>query len=156
MGKLATEIERAEAAGAKRVTGFEGAVRSLEDVSFRKGDEFTFPTSFEIYERKFGNNKAQFIFVTVNGDDNNIKAFYPSTFTKSRAVYNEDKTLTGKRAHTMGTAAEEFRKYGTVTAAMDAMKGKKVKVTDEVTVRTLRYGTTELMDAQILTIDFVE
>lgn len=156
MGKLAIEIERAENAGAKRVNGFEGAVRSLEDVSFRKGDTFEFPQTYEVYERKFGDNKAQFIFVTVNGDENNVKAFYPSTFTKSRAIYNEDKTLTGRRAHTMGTAAEEFRKYGTVTAAMEALKGKKMKVTDEVTVRTLRYGSTELMDAQILTIDFVE
>ena len=86
----------------------------------------------------------------------NAKPFYPSTFTKSRTVFNEDSSSTGTRVHTKGSAAEEFRKHRTVQEAMDALRGKTVKITNIDTVRTLRYGTTSLMDAQIPTIDFVE
>ena len=39
---------------------------------------------------------------------------------------------------------------------MKLLAGKKVKVTDMKTVRTLRYGTTSLMNATIPTIDLAE
>ena len=54
---------------------------------------------------------------------------------------------------TKGTAAEEFRSHGGVQEAMDALAGTTLVVTNIETVRTLRFGTTTLMDAQIPTID---
>lgn len=152
MSTLAVEKQRALAAGDKKTTGFKGAVRSLENTGLEKGDEFTFPNDYEVYSTKIGDREVDYIFVELaNG---NAKRFFPSTFTKSRTVYNEDGTSTGVRKFTTGTAAEEFRKYGKVEDGMNALKGKTVVVTDIETCRTLRYGTTELMDAQIPVIDF--
>lgn len=153
MASLAIEMKRAEEQGDKRVAGFSGAVRSAVR-SLEKGDKFKFPDKYEVYERKFGNNTAQFIFVEVG--DGNVKIFYPSIFTKSRIIYNEDGTSTGKRVHTTGTAAELFQKAGSVRDGMAALAGKTVVVSDVVEVRTLRYGTTSLMNAQIPTIDLVD
>lgn len=151
MATLDVEIRRAQAQGAKKVSDFSGGVRSLENTGLEKGDVFTFPETYDIYERKFGENTAQFIFVEIG--NGNVKPFYPSTFTKSRTIYNEDGTSTGQRVHTTGTAAEIFQKAGTVKEGMDALKGKTVIVSDITPVTTLRYGTTELMKAQIPVID---
>lgn len=153
MATLAVEIKRAEAAGDKKIAGFTGAVRSLENLNLEVGDEWTFPTSYDVYDQKIGDNHAQYIFIDVKG---NAKKFYPSTFTKSRTVYNEDGSSTEQRVHTEGTAAELFRSAGSVDEAMKLLAGKKVKVTDVKTVRTLRYGTTSLMNATIPTIDLAE
>ena len=150
MATLAVEIKRAEAAGDKKIAGFTGAVRSLENLNLEVGDEWTFPTSYDVYDQKIGDNHAQYIFIEVNG---NAKKFYPSTFTKSRTIYNEDGTPTGSRMSTKGTAAEEFRSHGGVQEAMEALAGKTLVVSNIETVRTLRFGTTTLMDAQIPTID---
>ena len=152
MATLAVEIKRAEAAGDKKIAGFTGAVRSLENLNLEVNDEWTFPTSYDVYDQKIGDNHAQYIFIEVNG---NAKKFYPSTFTKSRTIYNEDGSSTEQRVHTEGTAAELFRSAGSVNEAMKLLAGKKVKVTDVKTIRTLRYGTTSLTNATIPTIDLV-
>ena len=154
MAKLEVEMARAAANGDKKVTSFKGGVRSLENVALELNDTFTFPTTFDVYEQKIGDNTAQYIWVIL--EDGNAKRFYPSTFTKSRTIYTEDGTSTGERKFTLGTAAEEFRKHGTVEEGMQALAGKKVKVTKLEIVRTLRFGTTSLMNTQIPTIDFVE
>lgn len=154
MAGLAIELDRAKARGDKKVNGFSGAVRSLDSLGLEKGDKFTIPTSFDVYEQKIGDNVAQYIFVEMaNG---NAKPFYPSTFTKSRGVFNEDGTATGDRVHTKGTAAELFRSQGDVQKGMDLLKGKTLVVSEVETVRTLRFGTTSLMNAYIPTIDLVE
>lgn len=154
MASLEIEMARAKANGDKKVVNFTGGVRSLENVALEEGDEWTFPETFEVYEQKIGTSTAQYIWITLA--DGNAKRFYPSTFTKSRTVYDEDGTSTGERVHTLGTAADEFRKHGSIKDGMEAMKGKKVKVTALASIRTLRFGTTELMTTQIPTIDFVE
>lgn len=152
MALLTVEIKRAQAAGDKKVMGFSGAMRSLENLNLEVGDEWTFPEKYEVYEQKLGDNSVQYIFIQI-GDI--AKKFYPSTFTKSRMIYNEDGTPTGQRVHTDGTAAELFRTAGSVNEGMNLLAGKRVKVTDMKIVRTLRYGTTSLMNAMIPTIDLV-
>lgn len=160
MATLAVEMERAKSAGDVKVeSGFTGAVRSLENPGLELNDEWTFPQTYDVYRQKIGNNEVQYIFITLS--NGNAKKFYPSTFTKSRAIYNEAQNgglplNTGQRAFTKGTAAEEFRKYGSVAEAMAALAGKKVKVSALDTVRTLRYGTQELQNTLIPTIDFVQ
>ena len=155
MSRLDVEIARARENGDKKVSGFTGGVRSLENVAFEVNEEFTFPTTFDVYEQYFGDTgKAQYIFVEVENNGNKtVKPFYPSTMTKTRAIYNEDGTPTGTRMSTKGTAAEEFRNHGGVQEAMEALAGKTLVVSNIETVRTLRFGTTSLMDAQIPTID---
>lgn len=154
MATLAVEMERAKARGDKKVNGFTGAVRSLENLGLEIGDEFKVPDTFDVYEQKIGDNAVQYIMVELK--NGNAKPFYPSTFTKSRSVYNQDGTPTGERKHTMGSAAELFRSKGSVQEGMDALRGKTVKVTSIEQVDTLRYGTTSLMKAQIPTIDIVD
>lgn len=154
MASLEVEIARNIARGDVQVSGFSGAVRSLENLGLEAGDTFTIPNEFAVYEQKIGDNKVQYIMVEL--ENGNAKPFYPSTFTKSRTVFNEDGTSTGIRKYTLGTAADEFRKHGEVNVAMNALKGKKLKVTKIEPVRTLRYGTDTLMTAQIPTIDFVQ
>ena len=154
MAGLSVEVKRAIANGDKKVNGFGGAVRSLENLNLEVGDTFTIPEKFDVYEQKFGDNKAQYIFVDLGND--NVKKFYPSTFTKSRTVYEEDGQSTGQRVHTEGSAAELFRTVGSIADGMNLLKGKTLKVTDIKTVRTMRYGTTSLMNAQIPTIDLVD
>lgn len=154
MANLTVEKARALANGDKQVAGFSGGIRSLENVALELNDTFTFPTTYEVFEQKIGDNKVQYIWVTL--ENGNAKRFYPSTFTKARTVFNEDGTSTGVRKYTLGTAAEEFRKHGTVEEGMRALAGKKVKVTNIEVVSTLRYNSDKLQNTQIPTIDIVE
>lgn len=153
MGKLAMEIARNKANGDVEINGFTGGIRSLENSSLEIGDEFTIPETFKVFKSKRFND-AQYIMVELK--NGNAKQFFPSTFTKSRTVYDENKQSTGVRVHTLGTAAEEFRSHADVAEGMNALKGKTLKVTKIDTIRTLRYDRPELMDAQILTIDIVK
>lgn len=161
MGTLSIEKQRANAQGDQQINGFSGPTRSLENPSLKEGDTWTMPTEYEVMETSIGTNKAEYIFIELEGSGE-AKKFFPSTFTKSREVYNEPAQPgalprgTGRRVHTLGTAAEEYRKHATVAKAMDALKGRKMKVTKVESVRSLRYGTTQLQDTQILTIDFVD
>lgn len=154
MATLAVELKRNEERGDKKVNGFSGAIRSLENLGLEVGDKFTMPNEYEVFEQKLGENSIQYIMVELT--NGNAKPFYPSTFVKSRMVYNEDGTSTGVRKHTMGSAAELFRTFGSVKEGMDALKGKTLEVTNVESVRTLRYGTESLMNAQIPTIDLVD
>lgn len=151
---LSFEKERAINSGDKQVGGFTGAVRSLDNFGLEEGDTFTLPTVYEVFEQKLGGNRVQYIFIELT--NGKVKKFYPSTFTKSRTIYNEDGTPTNQRFSTKGSAAELFRSHTSIPAAMDALKGKTLKVTKIETVRTLRYGSIALMDAQIPTIDIVD
>lgn len=153
MAGMQAELARNKARGDKKVNGFTGAVRSLENLGLEKGDKFKIPETFDVYEQKIGDNAVQYIMVELT--NGNAKPFYPSTFTKSRTVYNADGTSTGNRVFTKGSAADTFRKYGSVQEGMDALKGKTLEVTDIESVDTLRYGTTSLMKAQIPTIEIV-
>lgn len=153
MASLEIEMKRAKAQGDRPAKGFSGAVRSLENPGLEAGDKFTFPDEYKVFKTTIGENEAEYIFVDVNG---NTKKFFPSTFTKSRSVVDEDGTLTGERAHTEGTAAELYRSAGTVKEGMDLLKGKTVEVTDLAAVRVLRFGTEQVTTTYIPTIDLVD
>lgn len=162
MADMTTEIARSRANDDKRVEKFTGGVRSIDTPNLELGDTFTFPTEYEVYlSQTFG----QYIFVTLeNGGA--VKKFFPSLFTKSRAVYAADvngrprpilENGQQKRVKTEGTAAIEFRKYTEIEKAMDALKGKKVKITKVECHKTLDYNNPgRLRNTEFLTIDFVD
>lgn len=154
MAGMQVELKRNLARGDKKVNGFTGAIRSLENLGLEKGDQFTIPEKFDVYEQKLDKNTVQYIMVELT--NGNAKPFYPSTFTKTRTVYNKDGESTGVRVSTKGSAAELFRTFGNVAEGMNALKGETLKVTDIEEVDTLRYGTTTLMKAQIPTIEIVK
>lgn len=139
----------------KRVTEFSAKmIRSLENFGLEKGDKFIIPMDYEIWEKDLNGTPIQYIevFLTNGG----VKHLYPSVFVKNRTVYNEDGTSTGKRVATDGSAAKLFQSCKTTRDGINALRGKTLAVTDIKFVRTLRYGTTSLMNAQIPTIDIVE
>ena len=154
MGNLSREIARVEAGGAKKVSEFGGAMRDVDLVTLEKGMKFKYNGTEQVYEQDFNGNKTQFILLPVNGDENNVLAFYPSTFWKSRAEVNEDGTFTGRRPHTTGTAADAFRACGTVQAGMNAIKNREFVITDMTPIKCLKYGTTQVVTAHIPVIDF--
>lgn len=156
MGNLNVELARAQKQGAEKMENFSGAVRQVENVGLNKGDTFVIPEIFDVYRRKFGVKYAEFIMVKFNDNENDYRPFYPSSFTKSRTIYNEDKSSTGQRAYADGTAAKYFQDFGDVQTAMNSMKGKKIVVSDVRQVRTMRYDVPELMTTNIPTFDFVE
>jgi hypothetical protein len=153
MSILAIEIERAKQSGDQQIADWSGAQRSVDNIFIEDGDEFVIPADAPIFEQKIGTGKAQYTFVEVNGQ---AKKFYPSCLNKSRRSYDEDgKIVNAPAVVAHGTANEEFRKYATVKEGMEALKGKKLKVTSMFQVRTLRPGTTQLMTTGIPQIDFV-
>lgn len=159
MGTLIQEVQRANARGDKSQKGFTGAIRNLENTGVELGDKFKIPEGdFEVRVQKIGNNEAEYIFVELLNEPGQYKQFYPSTFTKNRYVYNEDGTRVEprQRVETKGTATDLFKKYGGVEEGMKALQGKTLEVTNMEEVRTVRFGTTSLMNAQIPTIDIVE
>ena len=153
MSTLAVEMARAKANGDRPVAGFTGGQRSLDNVALEVGDKFTLPEKYTVYETMIGENKAEYIWIEVNGM---AKKFFPSTFTKSRRVYNEDMTPTETRVHTNGTAAELYRQFGTVKEGMEALAGKTVVVSDIQTIRSLNFIGTRVVNVQIPVIDLVE
>lgn len=155
MGNLSREIARVEAGGAKKIASFVGAMRDVDLQTLAKGMKFKYEGTEQVYEQDFNGNKTQFVLLPVNGDVNNVIPFYPSTFWKSRAEVNEDGTFTGNRPHTTGTAAETFRACGTVAEGMNAIKGREFVIADMKQVKCLRYGTTQVVTANIPVIDFV-
>lgn len=156
MSKLTKMVEAATARGDKKLNAFTGAVRDPEISGFVVGDTFKLPDTFEVYEQNFGTGSAQYILVECGPD--NFKQFFPSTFSKSRAIYNEDLTPTGNRARTQGTATELYLQSGSVQAGMEALRatGKKLKISAIDTIRSLRYDRPELQNVQIMTIDLAD
>lgn len=157
MATLAVEMERAEGRKDTTSNSFTGAVRPLENTSLAKGDVLIIPTDFtgKVKTMKIGDNKAEYIFCQLEGSEN-VKQFFPSVLTKRADVYDEDGEPTGQSVHATGSAVDLFQKYGEIQKGMEALKGKKIRVSDMMNVRTLRYGTTSLMTARIPVIDLVD
>ncbi len=138
----------------RRVSEFTNKSGRIEFFGLEKGDQFTVPQEFEIWEEVLNGTRLQYIEITLTTGV--VKHLYPNVFIKCRTVYAEDGTTTGERASSNGTAVNLFRSCKTVQEGMDALRGKTLKVTDMRIVRTLRFGTTSLMDARLPTIDIVE
>ena len=162
MANMTVATEKANTNG-ERIKGnsFSKEVRDVEINGFVKGDYFTIPDTFEVREISFGKNKAEYIFVTVNGT-NDVKKFFPSMMWKRRLEYKEEKASNGEVLpvpigwkHTTGKAAEDFLKFGTVQEAMENLKGKTLVIADVEEIRTVRYGTTnDMVTTNIYTIDY--
>ena len=163
MATLETELERISLeASLKPCTGFTGAVRSLENAGLELNDVIVVPDNYvfegegrNTFVQTFGTNDVPFVICKLDGTDQ-VKRFFPSTFTKRRRVYDDNKQPTAKFVWTLGTAAEKYRSFTSVKDAMEALKGKKIKVTKLETFKTMRYDRPELMDCQILTLDFID
>lgn len=158
MGKLQDEQKRAQINGDQPRAGFSGTVNNAEAAVFEAGDVFTIPSDFtdRIFSSKIPNTKREAEYLLVDMENGDVKRFYPSTFTKRRQYYDEDKMPTGKYETAKGTAVDKFKSKVDVNEAMEQFKGLKLKITQMTKVRTLRWGTADLTDAYVPTIDIVE
>lgn len=159
MGKLQFEKERALAQGTQKVNSFSGATRSLELSTLEQGDVFTVPEKFEVFKEKIGEGYAEFIFVENQHGD--AKKLYPSMFTKSRTMVNEDSTPMTKdgrvvRMSSEGTACTEYRNHATVQEAMESLINKPIEVSEVKIGRVNAFGTKNVVNTQFLVLNFVE
>lgn len=171
---MAKTIAEFKAAAVKKLgqpsASFTGNQRSLDFTGLEKGDEFIIPEVFEVYTETFGKGddarEAEFIYVEVTNNGNTkVKPFYPSTFTKSREVFEKTPKGqplrgTGVREYTKGSAAELFRDHVEVEDGMRALAeqckaGKKLKVTEMTSILTQRFNTETLQNTLIPTIELV-
>lgn len=138
---------------------FPGEMRDAEIVTFKEGDVFTIPAQFDILGVKLAGSEdpVPFILVETDGKDGKgfAKRFFPSTFWKSRTVYTKDKVPTDKHVSVSGTAVDFVHQYTTVEEAMNALKGKKLKISKMTSVVTLSFRG-NLVNTNIPVIDLVE
>ena len=141
------------------LTSFPGEMRDAEIVTFKEGDVFTIPEQFDILGVKLAGSEdpVPFILVETDGKDGKgfAKRFFPSTFWKSRTVYTKDKVPTEKHVSVSGTVVDFVHQYTTVEDAMNALKGKKLKISKMTSVVTLSFRG-NLVNTNIPVIDFVE
>lgn len=138
----------------RHVTEFSGKIRSIENFGLEKGDIFFIPINYKIWEKDLNGVPIQYIEVFhINGEK---RHFYPAVLRKVRTIYNDDGTTNGQRVATDGTAAKIFQSFRFMKDGLNALRGKYLKISDIRYVRTMRYGTTSLMNAQIPTIDIVK
>lgn len=159
MAHFAQEREKLQRSSSIKVVAggqFTGDVMPIDLNTLVAGDEFVLPTTYEVYEQAFGtggnSRTTQFILVDVNGEG---KRFYPSTLWKRRMVVKDDGTPTGQWEHASGTMVDEFQKYGSVNDAMNALKGRRVRITNMKQVKTLNFAGTRVSTANIPVIDLV-
>ena len=153
------EEKRAKAIDGMPSTKFSKPMRSTENMAFEVGDIITLPTPpFKVFKRAIGSNVAEYVVVEVKSAAGveSAKQFYPTVFTKLRPLYNEDKTPTGVRETTKGTAAEKAREFVTTNEAMEALAGKKIKVSNIDIIRTLNFDRTDVVDDKIMTLDLID
>lgn len=163
MATLEVEMARAKENGDQKISGFTGAVRSLENPGLEQGDTWVMPENPEVFVQKLGSgdnvNKVEYIWITL--ENGNAKKFYPSTFTKSRSIYEDGVNgslpkNTGVRVNTKGSAATLFQGCSTIAEGMQKLAGRKMKVSKIDTIKTLRYQSSTTQNTQIPTIDFVD
>lgn len=147
--------------------GFTGDVRVFDLTSLELGDELLIDfENDKVLKQKLGtrldpttgeevDNIAEYVILVTK--KNKIVNFYPSAFTKTRRVYEADGTATSIFAKNDGTAVDFYKQFQGqgVQAAMEAMKGKTIKVTNSKSIKTKAFGQDKLVDTNILTIDLV-
>lgn len=154
---IATEIARAKKAGARTLTGFSGAMRSVNIDYIQDGDVLVFPESYEVLsspirgsknEETGRPNEAEYIYIDVERNGKTIPLpFYPSSFWKRRAVCDDQGYLTGDYETAGGAVLDELEGYATIDEALaflaaQAKAGKKVRVSMKK-IKTLRFGAEE-------------
>ena len=157
---LEKEVARAKAQGDKVVSGFTGGVKCPDVTRWEIGDVFSIPETFSVFRHTFENGKSfsEYIFVDAKSADGTerTKKFFPAQFTKTRFEVNDNGEATGVICRTEGTAATWYREQATINDAMNGLKGKRIKVSAITTIKAWNFDHTYIVDAHLLTLDFVE
>lgn len=158
---LEVSKKRAEAQGSIK-SSFSGVRRQGGESILALGDEWTFPMSYDDNVCTNENfNDAEYIYVeTKPGVE---KPFYVSTFDKSIEIFEPAKTRngfpkgTGVRKATSGEVIDFVAEFISVDEMMEALKGRRVKISKVETFQTQDYNNPHrVRNAQIYTIDFAD
>lgn len=149
--RLKQQEARAIANGDYRVSDFSGAVKAMESFGFEEGDVFTVPTEFNVFCQRVGGCISEYIFVVTQDDQ--VRKLYPSHFT--RRVRKHDGSDWVGYVCAKGTACDLYRKFGSIGEAMDALKGKTIRVSNVERVLTLDPYTDNIRYRTVYTFDLV-
>lgn len=137
-------------------------VRNVDQDPMDVNDEFTVPADYEVLQAPLtaGGDPVKFILIpitnAVTGVTRNFR-FFPNMLAK--VVYP---IVNGKReakVKTVGTAALEYQKFADrgddgMDLAIQALVGRKIKITAKTSYTTTEYGTNQEVPTNIFTYDF--
>lgn len=142
---------------------FNKAVRNMDAGDpLSVGDVITIPTEFKVLQVNLTPDAntptmALFIMVEVKNEDTGAERnmrFFPNQLAKVAFPVDAD----GKRlpkVKTTGSATKEYTSYATIDEAMEALKGKQIKVTKDDVYQTLRFGDNAIVNTHIYNYDLV-
>lgn len=151
MNALEVYKTRAITNGDCRVSCFSGAVKAMTSFGFEEGDVFTVPTEFDVFCQQVGDIRNEYIFVITQDDQ--VRKLYPSHFT--RRVRKHDGYNWRGYVCAKGTACDLYREFGSIREAMDALKGKTIRVSNVERVPTLNPHTGSIHYRTVYTFDLV-
>lgn len=120
---------------------FEGAIKRC--YGFEQGDVFEVPTDMKVFLDKESNN----CFTLVETDKGKVRKLYPSQFTR------RIETTDGKVVYASGTVVDFYKSFGFVNDAMNALKGRKICISQVTYVETMCFG--RCITKKVYTFDFV-
>jgi hypothetical protein len=144
---------------------FGARVRNVDQDPMDQDDEFTIPADYKVLAAAIvpGGDPVKFILVElknrITGVTRNVR-FFPNMLAKTiRPVVNGK--LDGSKVKTVGTAAKEYQKFADqgvegMDNAVQALVGKKIRITAKTPYVVFEYGTTKETTTNIYTYDFVE
>lgn len=142
---------------------FNKAVRNMDAGDpLSVGDVISIPESYEVLQVNLtpdakAPTMALFIMVEVKNEETGAERnmrFFPNQLAKIAFPVDAD----GKRlpkVKTTGSATKEYTSHATIDEAMEALKGKRIKVTKDDVYQTLRFGDNAIVNTHIYNYDLV-
>lgn len=136
-------------------------VRNIDQDPMDVNDEFTIPADYEVLMTSInGSDPTPFILIPLHNPTTGITRnfrFFPNMLAK--AIYP---IVNGKRENkvkTVGSAALEYQKFAEqgdegMDNAVQALVGRKIRITAKTPYTVLEYGTTNEVPTNIYTYDF--
>lgn len=138
-------------------------VRNVDQDPMDKDDVFEIPEDYKVVEAPLvqGGEPQKFILIPITNEKSGVTRnfrFFPNMLAK--VVYP---IVNGKREgkiKTQGTAAKAYQQFADqgdegMDNAVQALVGKKIRVTAKQTYLTTEYGSTKEVNTNIYTYDFV-
>ncbi len=142
---------------------FNKAVRNMDAGDpLSVGDVISIPEKYDVLQVNLTPDAevptmAPFIMVEVKNEETGAERnmrFFPNQLAKIAFPVDAD----GKRlpkVKTTGSATKEYTSHATIDEAMEALKGKQIKVTKDDVYQTLRYGSNAIVNTHIYNYDLV-
>lgn len=138
-------------------------VRNVDQDPMDVTDVFEIPADYKVVEAPLvqGGEPQKFILIPITNEKTGVTRnfrFFPNMLAKTiRPVVNGK---IGGKVKTVGTAALEYQKFADqgvegMDNAVQALIGRKIRITGKTPYRVFEYGTTDEVDTNIFTYDFV-